>query len=130
MNSYIIKLSAIFGFFAVSIGAFGAHGFQSILKTHDTLAIFNTGVQYHFYHTLALLLLGVLALNNKSNYIKRSATAFTIGIILFSGSLYTLALTGIKTFGAITPLGGFAFLLGWIFLFLGCSNNIKAEGES
>lgn len=118
MNFTITRVAAIFGFFAVSIGAFGAHALKDTLITHDTLAIFNTGVQYHFYHSLALLFLSLLASKNQCRHIKRSAMAFSIGIIIFSGSLYTLALTGIKTFGAITPIGGLAFLVGWTFLFL------------
>ena len=114
----ITRVAATFGFLAVCIGAFGAHALKDTLTNHDTLATFNTGVQYHFYHSLALLFIAQLASNNKCRHIKRSAVAFSIGIIIFSGSLYTLALTGIKTFGAITPLGGLAFLLGWLFLFL------------
>jgi uncharacterized membrane protein YgdD (TMEM256/DUF423 family) len=118
MQSKIIQTSAIFGILAVSIGAFGAHGLKMILTVNHTLAAFNTGVEYHFYHTLALLALGVLAQTNPSVYIKRAAVAFSVGIVLFSGSLYVLAISGIKMLGAITPLGGVAFIVGWVFLFL------------
>jgi uncharacterized membrane protein YgdD (TMEM256/DUF423 family) len=125
MQSLIIKLAAIFGILAISIGAFGAHVFKTTLINNNTLSAFNTAVQYHFYHTLALLFLAFYASHNNNKHIKRSAISFSLGIILFSGSLYTLAITGIKTLGAITPLGGIAFIIGWIFLFLSTSKNQK-----
>ena len=102
---------------AVGIGAFGAHG----LKTHlsaEMMQTFKTGVEYHFYHALGLLLIGLLAVNYPSLYVKWSAILLFVGIFLFSGSLYVLAVSGIKWFGAITPFGGISFFAGWIMLFV------------
>lgn len=102
---------------AVAIGAFGAHG----LKAHlipEMLQTYKTGVEYHFYHALGLLLVGVLSVSMPSNLLNWSASLLALGIILFSGSLYLLAITGIKWLGAITPIGGISFIAGWILLFV------------
>jgi uncharacterized membrane protein YgdD (TMEM256/DUF423 family) len=95
----------------VAIGAFGAHGLKSHLP-EAMLQTYKTGVEYHFYHAIGLLLMGVLSLSIPSGLINWSAVFLTTGIILFSGSLYILAITGIKWFGAITPLGGLSFIAG------------------
>lgn len=100
---------------AVAIGAFGAHGLKSHLS-EAMLQTYKTGVEYHFYHALGLLLVGVLAYTMPSTYLKLSAIFLFLGIILFSGSLYVLAVSGIKWLGAITPLGGLSFIAGWILL--------------
>jgi uncharacterized membrane protein YgdD (TMEM256/DUF423 family) len=113
----ILKIAAISGALAVLLGAFGAHGLKKIIS-QDMLAIFQTGVQYQFYHTFALLAVGVLMQFGKSTALKWSAYLFMAGIVLFSGSLYTLSVTGIKILGAITPIGGVAFIAGWIALAL------------
>ena len=102
---------------AVALGAFGAHGLKSQLST-DMLQTWKTGVEYHFYHALGLLLIGILAVSNPSELVKWSAILLTAGIVLFSGSLYALAISGIKWLGAITPLGGLSFIAGWVLLFL------------
>ena len=102
---------------AVGIGAFGAHGLKSHL-TNEMLQIYKTGVEYHFYHALGLLAVGLLSLNMPSGLLNLSAILLTVGIILFSGSLYVLAVTGIKWLGAITPFGGVSFVAGWILLFI------------
>jgi uncharacterized membrane protein YgdD (TMEM256/DUF423 family) len=104
---------------AVAIGAFGAHGLKEIIGP-DRLPIFETGSKYHFYHTIVSLLILILANQNGMNrYLKISYILFMIGILLFSFSLYALAITGIKILGIITPLGGVCFLLGWILLGIG-----------
>lgn len=103
------KLGAAFMFLAVGLGAFGAHALKERL-TPDMLAVWETGVKYHVYHALALLLLASLRGPSKS------AWCFTAGIALFSGSLYLLALTGVKKWGAVTPVGGAMFLAGWLIL--------------
>lgn len=119
-NPKYIKLAAILGALAVVIGAFGAHGLQPILTKHDRLATFETAVQYHFYHTLAILLVGVvMGTVQSNNLLKYSAHSFLAGIIIFSGSLYVLSVTNLTWLGAITPFGGLAFILGWVFLFIG-----------
>lgn len=110
-------LAAINGFLAVALGAFAAHALRERLS-ESLLATFQTGVQYQMYHSLALLGIGLLAINYpNANLPKISAYSFQIGIVLFSGSLYLLSVTGIRWLGAITPLGGVAFLAGWACLF-------------
>ena len=117
MSRIIILLSAALLALAVGLGAFGAHA----LKTHlssEMLQTWETGVKYHFYHALGLLLVGVLSFFMPSAYLKWSAILLFIGIVLFSGSLYVLSLSGIKILGAITPIGGLSFIGGWILLLL------------
>jgi len=120
----IIQTSAVLGAIAVGIGAFGAHGLKDILAETGRSDTFETAVKYHFYHSLGLFLIGILALI-KPNWKQLSASALLmiLGILIFSGSLYILSLTGITWLGAITPLGGLAFILGWAFLFLAVSKN-------
>ena len=114
---FIIQLSAMSGFFAVAIGAFGAHGLKQRLS-EEMMAVYQTAVEYHFIHTLALLAVGILIqLWGKSAALTFSASAFVFGILLFSGSLYLLSITGTRWLGAITPIGGLAFLLAWLGLF-------------
>ncbi|UCE03700.1 MAG: DUF423 domain-containing protein [Candidatus Latescibacterota bacterium] len=108
---------AIAAAIGVGVGAFGAHGLKSRVGP-DLLAIFETGVRYHMYHALALLAVGWAATRWASPWIQASGWLFCIGILLFSGSLYLLALTGARWWGAVTPLGGVAFILGWISLAL------------
>jgi len=117
MSKAILMIAAALLALAVSFGAFGAHA----LKTHlsaEMLLTWQTAVQYHFYHALGLLLVGILAHFFPVSAIKWSAIFLVTGVILFSGSLYMLALSGIKWLGAITPLGGVSFILGWIMLFV------------
>ena len=102
---------------AVAIGAFGAHGVKAHLSS-EMMQVYKTGVEYHFYHALGLLLVGVLGFSMPSNLLNWSAIFLTTGIILFSGSLYIMAVTGIKWLGVITPLGGLSFITGWILLFI------------
>lgn len=106
---------AIFGFLSVALGAFAAHGLKQILDA-SMLQVFHTGVTYQFYHTLALGIVVILAEKNASKWFRRAALCFVFGMILFCGSLYALALTGISGLGAITPLGGTLFLIGWASL--------------
>ena len=103
-------VGAIFGFLSVAAGAFGAHGLKSILPP-DRLEIFETAVRYQMFHALALLAAGQLGA-------ARAAWSFFLGILIFSGSLYLLVLTGRRGLGAVTPIGGVLFLAGWIFLAL------------
>lgn len=115
MRSFII-LAGIFGFLAVALGAFGAHGLQKIIEP-SYLAVWHTGVQYQMYHSLALLAVALLAVNYINPTIATWAGwAFVIGILLFSGSLYAIVLLGVKNLGIITPIGGLFFLAGWILL--------------
>lgn len=109
-------LAGISGFLAVALGAFGAHGLKQRLSA-DMMAVYETAVQYHFYHTLALLAVALLLQQGvQSAALKASVWLFGLGIVVFSGSLYALALSGVKVLGAITPIGGVLFLLGWACL--------------
>jgi uncharacterized membrane protein YgdD (TMEM256/DUF423 family) len=118
MSKTILLAASVFLAMAVIIGAFGAHGLKSHLSA-ESLQTYKTGVEYHFYHALGILMIGVLAVYMPHVYLKWSAILLSAGIILFSGSLYVLAITGIKWLGAITPLGGLSFIAGWIILFVG-----------
>jgi uncharacterized membrane protein YgdD (TMEM256/DUF423 family) len=115
MDRTFLLLGAVAGFVAVAFGAFGAHALRSRLSP-DMLAVFETGVRYQMFHALTILVVA-LALARMDGWIIRAAGwCFTAGIILFSGSLYVLALTGVRTVGAVTPVGGLAFLAGWALL--------------
>ena len=107
---------AIYGFLGVALGAFGAHGLRERL-TPDLLAVWKTAVEYQFYHALALLLVGLLASQRPSIALTNAGICFALGVLIFSGSLYTLALSGQRWLGAITPIGGLLFLAGWALLF-------------
>ena len=112
MDRTFLFIGALAGFLGVAFGAFGAHGLRSRLSP-DMLAVFETAVRYQMYHALALLLTAALAARSDGWLVSMAGWSFTAGILVFSGSLYVLALTGITMFGAITPIGGLAFLLGW-----------------
>ena len=97
----------------VAFGAFGAHALKNRLDDYS-LGVFQTAVQYHFYHSLALLAVGMIALSQPDSVLLRSSGwLFLIGILVFSGSLYLLSISGMRWLGAITPLGGLAFIAGW-----------------
>lgn len=120
----ILILGGILGALSVAIGAFGAHGLEATLTANARVDTFETAVKYQFYHTLALILLGILMLNVQSNYFSYAGVSFLIGIVIFSGSLYTLSLTNFTWLGAITPIGGLAFIMGWVFMILGVSKSL------
>jgi uncharacterized membrane protein YgdD (TMEM256/DUF423 family) len=115
MNRTFLLIGAISGFIAVAAGAFGAHGLRNRLSP-EMLAVFETGVRYQMYHTLAILFVALAAARFDGWLINGAGWAFTAGIVIFSGSLYALALSGVTILGAITPIGGVAFLIGWGFL--------------
>ncbi|NQU55321.1 MAG: DUF423 domain-containing protein [Bacteroidetes bacterium] len=118
MSKIILMTASALLVLAVAIGAFGAHGLKSHFS-NEMMQVYKTGVEYHFYHALGLLLVGLLSVSMPSSVINWSAICLTVGIVLFSGSLYLLSVTGIKWLGAITPLGGLSFIAGWILLFVG-----------
>ena len=115
MQRTFMLAGSVAGFIAVGFGAFGAHGLRERLSP-DMLAVFETGVRYHMYHALALLLTAALAGRADGRAVVAAGWLFIAGIVLFSGSLYVLAVTGITVLGAITPFGGVALLGGWICL--------------
>ena len=128
MQINILMNAGIFGLLAVVLGAFGAHGLKPLLSS-DMLAAYETGIRYHFYHTVVLLVLGFVS-QSSDKLVQRAATFFTLGIILFSGSLYGLALSSINGnvwswLGPVTPIGGLCFMTGWVFIFLFASKKNK-----
>ncbi|TWD99180.1 uncharacterized membrane protein YgdD (TMEM256/DUF423 family) [Pseudomonas sp. AG1028] len=110
-----LLLSAFSGFSGVALGAFAAHGLKSRLSA-EYLAVFQTGTHYQLIHALALLGVAILALVAPGRLVNLTGACFAIGILLFSGSLYALTLSGIAKLGIITPFGGLAFLAGWACL--------------
>lgn len=112
----IIAVASAFGFLGVALGAFGAHALRARLAP-ELLAVYQTGVQYHLVHAVALLAVGVWRERGGPALAATAAQLFAAGIVLFSGSLYALAASGVRVFGAITPFGGAAFLAGWVLLF-------------
>jgi uncharacterized membrane protein YgdD (TMEM256/DUF423 family) len=112
-------IGALLGALSVIIGAFGAHALKDTLTAHQRLDTFELAVKYQFYHSLAILIVGVLMLHFQQIYFQYAGFAFLIGVLIFSGSLYILALTNLKWLGAITPIGGLSMILGWLFLMIG-----------
>ena len=115
MDRTFLFVGAVMGFVGVALGAFGAHGLRGRLSP-EMLAIFETGVRYHMYHALALVATAAVMTRLDGRAVSLAGWCFTAGIFIFSGSLYALALTGVTVLGAITPIGGLAFLAGWILL--------------
>ncbi|KXU38873.1 hypothetical protein AXE65_11570 [Ventosimonas gracilis] len=115
MPRSFLLFAAFFGFTAVALGAFAAHGLKSRLPT-EMLVVFQTGVQYQMLHALALLMLALLARHTGGLALLAAGALFVLGIVLFSGSLYWLALTGTRSPAMITPIGGLSFLAGWFCL--------------
>ena len=124
MHKGFLRTAAVLGVLAVTLGAFGAHGLKKIVPP-ETLGTFETGVRYQFYHTLALLAIAILFEKFPLRSIRYAGICFITGIVLFSGSLYLLTLlqatntVGLRGIGAITPIGGVFFIVGWLCLFLG-----------
>ncbi|MEK4434904.1 MULTISPECIES: DUF423 domain-containing protein [Paenibacillus] len=118
MQRVWMTVGAVMTMLSVAIGAFGAHMLKEKIGA-DAIAVYETGVQYHMIHALALLIVGLTAGQlGMSSKLKWAARLLFIGIIVFSGSLYVLSITGIKVLGAITPIGGIAFIAGWLLFAL------------
>jgi uncharacterized membrane protein YgdD (TMEM256/DUF423 family) len=107
--------AAAFGAISVGAGAFGAHALRAKLEPR-MLEVWETGAQYQMYHALALLAVAWLISKSPSTAATAAGWAFIIGVLIFSGSLYAMALSGVRALGAITPIGGVAFIIGWICL--------------
>lgn len=127
-----INTALVFGALAVVIGAMGAHALKDVL-TESLLASYETAVKYQFYHSFALLFAGILHFIKPGSWIRRATWCFITGIILFSGSIYLLvylrstADIGLGGLGAITPVGGIFFILGWLFLLIGINKRQKSD---
>jgi uncharacterized membrane protein YgdD (TMEM256/DUF423 family) len=116
MHKTFLLMGSVIGFLGVALGAFGAHGLRGRLSP-DMLAVFEIGVRYQMYHTFGILIVALAhGRAGQARLLTIAGWSFAIGIVIFSGSLYALALTGTPTFGAITPIGGVAFLTGWACL--------------
>ena len=116
MANPLITMAAVNGLLAVMLGAFMSHSLEETITT-ELLTVFQTGVSYHMYHSLAALAVGILShIFPKVRLLKFSAYSFLLGIVFFSGSLYLLALTELPLIGMITPIGGTFFIFGWIML--------------
>jgi uncharacterized membrane protein YgdD (TMEM256/DUF423 family) len=123
MHKGFLQTAAILGALAVALGAFGAHGLKKIVPP-ETVTTFETGVRYQFYHVFALLAVAILFGSIPGKNLQYAGVCFIIGIILFSGSLYVLTAlqatktVGLRGIGAVTPIGGVFFIIGWILLFV------------
>ncbi len=124
LSAHWITITTIYGAVAVIMGAFGSHVLKNSLN-EVTMQWWKTAVFYHLSHTLLLLVVAFMMRFYQSRWLKRSALATAWGILLFSGSLYLMALTGFKWFGLITPIGGVGFILGWLFLSLSSRDILK-----
>jgi len=135
MHKTFLSLGALFGGIAVALGAFGVHGLKGIVSP-DVVSVFQTGVQYQMYHTLALLVIALVYDRLPNKWIKWSGYLFSSGILFFSGSLYLI--TALKAeersipvlIGVITPIGGLLFILGWLSFLIGAfkKNDLKGQG--
>ena len=112
-----LLIGAMSGCLVVIMGAFGAHALNELLDDYGK-SIYNKAVLYHMFHSIAILILGLINKIQPEIQLSMAGWSFVFGIILFSGSLYILAITGIKSLGMITPIGGILFIIGWIVLFL------------
>lgn len=129
MHKGYIQTAAFLGALAVMLGAFAAHGLKQVFSV-DNLQVFETAVRYQFYHVFALLAVGVLFKNFSGKLLRWAGYLFITGILLFCGSLYLLCYIkykelGLEWIGAITPVGGAAFIAGWTLLGLGVRNGVR-----
>ncbi len=115
MANRILIVGAFMAMIGVAAGAFGAHGLRPILS-EKMMSVFETAVRYQLVHALAMLIAGLSAVVLKHRVFVRAAWSFFLGMLIFSGSLFILSVTDIRTLGMLTPVGGLAFLIGWIFL--------------
>lgn len=122
-KSPFITLGATLAFLAVMLGAFGAHGLKNVLGP-ELLMVYQTAVDYQMWHAIGLLIIGLIQLQKPSVLLTTAGWFMFTGIVIFSGSLYALSLTGIKLLGAITPIGGASFLIAWLLL---AYTSIKSE---
>jgi len=123
-NTLAIRLAALMGLLAVVLGAFGAHGLKDILARHETAAIWEKAVFYHFIHTVMLFLLA-----QRQPVPRGPWLSFFAGIVIFSGTLYLLAVTNVRWLGAITPMGGISLIVGWAWLLATAGNRPPSDRQ-
>jgi len=123
-HKLIIIIGSISGAISVILGAFGAHALKDVLNASGRLETYETAVKYQMYHSLALILLGILMLHFQHRFLNYASYSFLVGIIIFSGSLYTLCATGITKLGAITPIGGVFLIVAWALLAIGVAKSV------
>ena len=128
MSNLIIGLGALSAFIAVSAGAFGAHALKQALAS-DMLAVYQTAVDYHFFHSAGLILIGTMEKLSPRRCHSFAAWTMLAGIIIFSGSLYALSISGIRWLGMVTPAGGLAFLAAWLMLALCYLSAARDKGD-
>lgn len=125
MIKFFLAAGSVSAAVCIVLGAFAAHGLKQQLSA-ESLSAFQTGVQYQFYHSLGLILVGVLMLQLQvtTGFVRYAGVAMLVGIVLFSGSLYALSLGAWKWLGPVTPLGGLAFIVAWLLLAIGVVKNV------
>jgi len=123
MQKIFLLAGSLFGALSVMIGAFGAHKLKNYLLNIGRMDVFETAVKYQFYHTFALLAVGLLLFKAEDKLLNYAGWCFIAGILVFSGSLYILCLTNVGKWGAVTPIGGTFFIAGWILMFLSIYKN-------
>lgn len=126
MAKPILMSGALLALIGVTVGAFGAHGLRPLLS-EQMLNVFETGVRYHLFHALGMLIAGLSMTYAPIRYFQHAAWAFSIGIVLFSGSLYALSISDVRTLGIITPFGGLCFIVGWGLLAWGYWKSFPSE---
>ncbi|MDT0634594.1 DUF423 domain-containing protein [Spectribacter hydrogenoxidans] len=114
-GQFVLLAGSVYGLLGVLLGAFGAHAMQDRLSP-EMLRVWETAVQYQFWHALALLAVGLLAARLAGAWLNAAGVTFALGVLVFSGSLYALALTGVRLLGAVTPFGGLLLIAGWLCL--------------
>jgi uncharacterized membrane protein YgdD (TMEM256/DUF423 family) len=129
MAKLILMSGAMLALLGVAIGAFGAHGLRPFLS-EQMLTVFETGVRYHLFHALGILVAGLSMKYGPVRHFRYAAWAFSLGIVLFSGSLYALSISGVRTLGIVTPFGGLCFIVGWGLLAWGYWKAIPSDDAS
>ena len=127
MPKFFLLMGAVNTFICIALGAFGAHGLKNVL-TPEMLTIFHTGLQYHIYHALGLLFVGMLLLHfAKSRLMELAGWFMLLGIVLFSVSLYVMTLADVREIGMITPFGGLSYMLAWLILSVAIWKDVTTE---
>jgi len=121
MNKLFLKSGAILAGLSIALGAFGAHAFKLALQKAGNLETYQTAAQYQMYGALTLIIVGILTDKFPHKFLNWAGYAFILGTMIFSGSLYLICATGVKTWGAVAPVGGISLMLGWVLLIIGIS---------